>query len=761
MKKLITILSIFSFLFYCSYAQDPTIDHWEMIFSYEQPARYLFPDEDPAANWNTSEYNDASWGEFMNLLGYGGLIQEVINCCGFPDLDLPQVSTFYVRSEFTVEDTSTIEKLMLSITYEDAFIAYINGTEVARANIGISGDPSTYSQLADTTRHNEFDIYWNQFPPGFVIDKQILSQCLITGTNVIAYEIHNDESVPDIHNFIAFLFAALKDESSQFGPMDGFFPVGIDVDSSNLPLVVLETYAGEIIPDEPKITADLKIIDTEGTEYNLVTDDANVYDGLVAIELRGSSSLYYYPKKSFTFETRDNYGDNLNVSILGMPKENDWVLYAPYGDKSLIRNVITYKLVADLGHYAPRTRMVELIKNGNSYGVYVLTEKIKCDNNRVDIASLNPDEVSGLDLTGGYIIKIDKKEGEFDGWQSKFGSADSEFGKTYFQYVYPKYDEIVDAQKEYIQQFMHYFETNLRSETFDDPVIGYTRLIDVESFIDYFIINELTKNIDGYRISTFLYKDRDDHGGKLHAGPVWDYNLAFGNADYCEGYSTEGWSVDFTRVCPSDSYKVPFWWDRLLQDENFTIELKDRWDDLRTDILSEETLFAAIDSLVDLTFEARVRNYAIWQEALGNDIWPNYVYPETYDEEISYMKSWISDRLEWIDDNIGETRERRVYVPIDNTEFTEYVPFGAFPNPFNDQLTFTFELEKPHSIKIDVYNLNGQIINTVIYNEFSEGYHEIYWNGTGLSGNMIHSGVYIYTVTIDKELKHTGRIIKQ
>ncbi len=184
----------------------------------------------------------------------------------------------------------------------------------------------------------------------------------------------------------------------------------VDFSVSNLPVVVIETNGQEIL-DDPRIVADMGIIYNGEGQDNHISDPFNHYEGKISIEYRGSTSLNY-AKKSYSFETQDDYGANRNVPLLGMPEENDWVLYGPYGDKTLIRNIISYKLFSDLGHYAPRTSLCELVLNGNYQGVYVLVEKIKRDGNRVNIAGLNSSDISGDNLTGGYIIKIDKTNGD-------------------------------------------------------------------------------------------------------------------------------------------------------------------------------------------------------------------------------------------------------------------------------------------------------------------------------------------------------------
>ena len=772
MTRIIPFLAFILVLLSKVYSQNPNIDHWEMVYPYEQPLKYWIQTEKPDTNWNMPAYNDELWPEFISLIGYGGFIQQIIDLGYFPDdLNLPQTTTFYLRTEFMIGDTGTIEQLMLSIAYEDAFVAYINGVEVARSNIGEPGDTSCHACLADSTFHHEADLLFvGPYSPGFVVDRSVLKKCLNIGTNILAVEVHNDEYNPEAHTYMAYMFAALKDNSSQFIPMDyytnnfsypvGFFPVGLKIDSTELPMVIIQT-AGSIIPDEPKITARMRIIDNGINKYTHINDSAQ-YDGYIGIEMRGSSSLYNYAKKSYTVETRDSLGENLNVELLGLPAENDWVLYGPFGDKTLIRNILIYKLSQDLGHYAPRTRMVELIKNGFDQGIYVFAEKIKQDKNRVDIAGLRPDEITGDSLTGGYIIKIDKTEGNFDGWSSEFGDAVTANGRTFFQYVYPKYDEIVPEQKQYIRDFMHHFESVLRSDDFDDPAIGYSRVIDVSSFIDYLIINEVSKNMDGYRLSTFMYKDRDDNDGLLRMGPVWDYNLAFGNYTYCGADQISGYALDFTSVCPGDAYRVPFWWDRLLQDENFTLQLRERYDELRNTVFHIDSIYADIDSLLSMSAEARKRNFSIWFDLFTYPVWPiDIPWADSYEGEIAYLKSWIYNRLDWLDDNLGETRERKVYVEIENPEVTEYIPIGVYPNPFVGELSFSFELEMIHSVRIDIFNLNGQLIATPIQDELPAGSHVLHWDALNSAEHNLKPGIYLYRVIIDNSIMHIGKLVKE
>ncbi|MBK8636635.1 MAG: CotH kinase family protein [Saprospiraceae bacterium] len=176
-------------------------------------------------------------------------------------------------------------------------------------------------------------------------------------------------------------------------------------------------------------------------------------------------------------------------------------------------------LARELGMYASRTRYVEVILNGNYQGVYVFMEKVKRDKGRVDIDKLDDDENSGDDLTGGYILKIDKFTGSIGG--SFTSDFKTQYGKDiHYQYDTPK--DPTSQQANYIQNFIRTFENTVNNANYKDPDVGYRKYADVESFVKYFLINEFARNMDGFRISTFMHKDKDSRGGKLKMGPAWD-----------------------------------------------------------------------------------------------------------------------------------------------------------------------------------------------------------------------------------------------
>jgi hypothetical protein len=513
-------------------------------------------------------------------------------------------------------------------------------------------------------------------------------------------------------------------------------------ESSNLPILIIDT-EGRIIKDDPKIIANLSIIDNGNNQVNRLTDSPNDYVGKIGIELRGASSQELYPKKSYGFETRTEDDQNLDVSLLGMPKDNDWVLYAPYGDKSLIRNVLTYHIGRQMGRYASRTRFCELVLDGQYQGVYVLMEKIKRGKDRVDISKLDPEELTGDDITGGYIIKIDKGAGNDNesGWKSQYTSSSNK--EITFRYEYPKSDEIVIEQKGYIIDFMKAFEAAMRSDQFADPVNGYAKYIDVPSFVDYMIVTEVCKNVDGYRLSFFMHKDKDSKGGKLHAGPIWDYNLAYGNANYCEGGSIIGLASDFNRICPEDGFALPFWWEKLRTDRVYMELLAERWQTLRQSLLKTDALMTQIDTYTQQLSEAQARNFTRWP-ILGTYVWPNFYIGQSYADEVDFLKTWLTNRLDWLDGEFSKT-------VTSVEEPASELGFQAAPNPFNGEVRLSYKLNQRGNVEVKIHNIQGRLVTSLTDKGKLAQKRELIWNGRDASGKEVSAGMYI--CTLEKEGK--------
>jgi hypothetical protein len=517
--------------------------------------------------------------------------------------------------------------------------------------------------------------------------------------------------------------------------------------SSNLPIVIIDTY-GMVIPDDPKIPAWLKIINNGSGVRNYITDSAQ-FEGYSGFEIRGSSSQSF-PKKSFGFETWDASGSSIDTSLMGMPSESDWILNANYTDKSLMRNTMAYQVWQNMGHYATRYKHCEVILNGEYKGVYIFSEKIKRDKNRVNIAKLNPDENTGDDLTGGYIFKIDKQTGSGgSGWTSSYAPSANPYGQTiFFQYEYPKEEDISPQQRNYIKNNVYDFETALKGSNFADTLLGFRKYAVESTFFDYFLVNEITKNVDGYRLSTFLHKEQDSKGGKIRMGPVWDYDIAWHNADYCGGDVTSGWAYQFP--CTDDYWQVPFWWSRLLQDPLYREHLKCRWLYLRQNILSNNWFDNYIDSISGQLNEAQQRNFVTWP-ILGIYVWPNpWPYATTYAGEVEGLKNWIHNRLYWLDNNMPGTCETTF--AVNNAEARN--EFNVYPNPVSDLMYVNYQISGRSLIGLTILNQQGIVLyNTNPMNKPAGEFFET------INMTNFAPGVYLVRLSIDGK-SFSKKIIK-
>lgn len=447
---------------------------------------------------------------------------------------------------------------------------------------------------------------------------------------------------------------------------------------SNLPIFIINTGTQPIV-NEPKVNGYLQVIHAGSNLRNYVSDSAMAVKLRMGIETRGSSSQGF-PKKSFGLELRNASGADTSLALLDLPAESDWVLSANYTDKSFMRNTFAYYLAREMGWYAPRTRYVEVLVNNEYQGIYVLTEKIKRDANRVNISKLKYTDTTANAITGGYIFKIDKSTGnDVNFFTSQFPPVSSTQGQIVrFYYDYPKYADLHAKQKAYLKNYVDSFELALAGPNFQHPESGYRRYIHLPSFLDYLLINEWSKNTDGYRISTYLTKPKNNQfGGKLLAGPVWDFDIAWRNANYCSGQSTIGWAYNFPDVCPDDYFQPPFWWKRLRQDPSFNTELKCRWEELNNILMPAAKRNAWIDSVAALLQEAQERNFTYWP-ILGQYVWPNPTpIPTSYAGEVAAFKSWLNNRRSWIQANLGSTCLVNVEKSIEGATEEIY----AFPNP--------------------------------------------------------------------------------
>ena len=720
-KKFVFLLNFFIQFFIVSELSSQS--HWETVIYADVNWHYFVGATPPPANWNEIDFDDSEWPRGQGGFGYGD---------GDDNTIITNTLAVFFRVTFHVSELNEIINAVIHGDYDDGFVAYINGVEIARStNMGPPGAFVSYNQTASV--NHEATMYQGGSPETFMITNVQIDELLLSGENVFAVEVHNVDSTSSDMSGLFFLSFELPEGVSYYGTPPDWFFVPTEFSTSHLPIVVVNTN-GQDIPNDNKITAHMGIIDNGPGETNHLSDPYNHYDGFIGIELRGSSTLWF-PKKQFAVETRDSLGENNNVSLFGMPEENDWIFNAPYTDKSLMRNVLIYNMARDAGRYASRTHYFELVLNDDYRGVYVMLEKVKRDDNRVDISKLEPDELSGDDVTGGYIIKIDKWDGEnLGGWYSE--PQLENYSGFYYQYHYPKPDEIAPEQQEYIINYIDDFEQVMNSENYMNTTSGYPSIIHWDSFVDFLIMQEITKNVDGYRLSSYLYKDIDSNDGRLVAGPIWDFNLGFGNADYCDGWATTGWAIDFNLVCPGDSYQIPFWWYLIWSDESFRWTVQQRWHDLRQTTLSDNYVNAVIDSLHDHIGEAANRNFERWP-ILGEYVWPNYFIGETYEEEVEYLRDWIMTRMEWMDNELLATRGNSHLAP----EAFSLNPI--YPNPFNSSASIQYLMPKDANIKLDIFNAKGVHIYRLFEGDKRAGIYTLSWDGKNNDGQEVSSGMYI------------------
>jgi hypothetical protein len=361
-----------------------------------------------------------------------------------------------------------------------------------------------------------------------------------------------------------------------------------------------------------------------------VTDSNDVTTPLGTLEIRGrgNSTWDLFPKKPY----RLRFGTS--ASLLGMPANRHWVLLANYSDKTMLRNDITFELSRMMGMaWTPRARFVDVQLNNQYAGVYQLVEHIRIGSDRVNITAIRASDTTAAAITGGYMLEVDERRGE-----------DFCFNSTMTRMVWcvgdPESlrDVARTKQRAYITNYIARTDTSIMGSRFTDPDVGYASFIDVESAVNYYILQETVKNVDGdLRFGGFMFKPR---GGKLTFGPVWDFDLAMGNVNYYGADRTDGW---YSRNAQ--------WFTRLFQDPAFKSRVQARWREMQA--------AGTLDSLQRLVYSranylsiVQVQNFERWP-ILGTWVWPNRVVTGSYTGEATALHLWLAQRLEWINANIG------------------------------------------------------------------------------------------------------------
>lgn len=461
------------------------------------------------------------------------------------------------------------------------------------------------------------------------------------------------------------LFLPAKAQQADNYPPDDTTVV---IDSTNLPIVWIDVNGAMIMRDE-RVGARMKIIHNGKGQLNYGDTVAHPgqhidYEGYIAIRYRGNTSFTHSDKKPYSIRTlskpyEQGY-DKKKVSLLGMGSDNNWALLAPYSDKSMIRDLLSFEVARPWMEYTPQGRLCELYLDGTYYGVFILTELVTQGKHRLNLP--DPGE-EGDELTGGYIVEVGNNGDDTDTYISKYHPVRGDGLETYydrqieFLYKFPDAEDLTDAQREYINGAIDSMEDAFASKNFKDPVEGYRKYIDVQSFMDYQLVNEFAHNVDAYRLSAKLYKRRDGEDMRFKMA-VWDMNLAFGNCRHNQGSVTTGWISRGNSMLHKneDKFLIPFWWYKLISDNSYVQARFARWAEWRNSNLRHDRIMATIDSLANevTCCGAETRNSQAWPR-WGVWVWPNYVVTRSYEAEIDYIKDWIVRRTEWLDDILQYT----------------------------------------------------------------------------------------------------------
>ncbi|UJP40070.1 CotH kinase family protein [Cellulomonas palmilytica] len=409
----------------------------------------------------------------------------------------------------------------------------------------------------------------------------------------------------------------------------------------DLPVLVVDNYGTGAVGDDWRNAAFLSFEPTGGTTSLSAAPELVSRAGY---HLRGQSSRMF-AKLPYRIELRDNTDDDLDLPLQGMPAESDWVLRGPFSDKSLVREAFVLDLGRELGLQVPRYKLVEVYVNEDSQpvssddyrGVYLLLETIKNQKNRLDLKSLKPEDVTPPKVEGGYILKFE--------WQAAEGVTLPCTGSTstcWRDLEVHDPDDLVPAQRDWIAGYVQKFHDSLRSSQPADPSTGYPAYIDVDSFVYQVIVNELSREMDSYIRSQYFYKDR---GGKLVAGPLWDYDLSFGVGGYFGNEQTSGWQYQQTRTPVAND-----WFVRLMSDQAFANRVKVRWQELRRGALSDASLQARLDALTAPLGNAAARNFAKYPNLSTRMIGPFITSTTgTWQGQVQDLRTWLRSRAAWLD----------------------------------------------------------------------------------------------------------------
>lgn len=458
--------------------------------------------------------------------------------------------------------------------------------------------------------------------------------------------------------------------SSQYVKLDNSSAQRLDTFSSQLPLIVFDNHGfGPMVKDEIGRPAWLYGF-SPGTNGQTTLVGTPDYVSLLELEVRGSTSSLY-PKKSYKFDLVDDFGEDAPLPLVGLEPLEDWNIVGPWSyDRSYIRNAIAYDLSRRMGQWAPRTKLVEVFFNQNGgnldyddyAGVYMLVDKLEVDPARINITELDTDDIGTNSITGGYILRADGADPEKYSWTTQHGLPEGD--GSVFMVEEPKIDKLAPEQREYIRDYVQQMEDAMYADRASGwATRSYLNYIDRSSWVDHHMLNTLVKNTDAFWRSAYFSKDR---GGKIVAGPVWDFDRSMDSTDPRDNEPDTWHLTKFTSQGFAIQYWESGWWGILAQDPDFMQEWIDRWQNLRLNEFSSSNLAGVVHGFADqIGDEAAARDAAKWP---GNQS----MHGE-FADEIQHISNWLTTRAEWIDTQFVS----RPIVTIHEGRFVITPPTGA------------------------------------------------------------------------------------
>ena len=640
-----------------AYNSGTITDHEALIYSGGSPERFMITDFNSILNEGENiltiqAHNISSNSSDFTIIPFLSAIFSTQNNTGIEPPAILGLTTNNLHTNFKISSSS--ETLLLNNASGNLVYQIIAENLPKNTSIGVSKTSGDIVSYSDTTPgyENSSQEYLGSVQSEVVFSNQgglinapiSLSLSGNTSEEVIRFTF-GDNNPTETSTIYTSPIAINEDTTVRAQIfLDNYLPSSVSTETyilntsnttftdSNLPIIIINTEGGAEILDEPKILGTMKIIQRPDGARNYMTDantdDFLNYSGTIGIETRGSSSQAL-PKKPYSVDTLEDDGEeDKGVKLLGMAKEDDWVLNSFAFDDSMMRDYISYQMARQMGQYAANLRYCEVVLNGEYIGLYALSEKIKRDGDRVNIAKLKDSENSLPEVSGGYLMQTDRVSAENPAaWYSN--------GAEYI-HEKPNSDDITTIQSSYIEAVFRGLDNNADNSSITS---GYPSIIDIPSFVDYILMAEMASNVDAYALSTYYHKDR---GGKLRAGPVWDYNLTYGNdlfdffgTNYDRSH-TDVWQFAYSNT---GSY---FWGD-LFNNSTFKCYLAKRFDELTKagQPLNLDYISSLIDSTIILISEAVVRENEKWETI------------EDFNGEIANMKDWIQERISWMRANLG------------------------------------------------------------------------------------------------------------